>query len=57
MRKLVGLGIRSVVRMVIVTRRDGQRIVVFKYMSIRSNLVSIETTMGSSTRELGFDPL
>jgi hypothetical protein len=50
LKKLVGLRIRSVVRMVIVTRRDEQRrFDLFKYLSRRSNIVSIGTTMGSST--------
>jgi hypothetical protein len=54
----IDLRILSVIRMVIVTRRDEQRgFVVFKYLSRRSNLVSIGTTRGSSTRELGVDPL
>jgi len=54
----IGLRICSVIRMVIVTRRDEQRwFVVFKYLSRRSNLVSIGTTRGPSTGELGLDPL
>jgi hypothetical protein len=58
LKKLVGLRIRSVVRMFIVTRRDERRrFVVIRYLSRRSNLVSIGTTTGSSTGELGFDPL
>lgn len=57
LKKLVGLRIRSVIRMVVVTRKDEQRFVVFKYLLRRSNLVSIGTTTGSSTGELGFDPL
>jgi hypothetical protein len=58
LKKLVGLHIRSVIRMVIVTRRDEQsRFVVLKYLSRRSNLVSVGMTTGSSTGELGFGPL
>jgi len=54
LKNLVGLRIRSVIRMVIVTRRDEQRrFVVFKYLSRRSNLMSIRTTYGLFDQRIG----